>query len=83
MYKPSLGAISNLEDLTSAVQSELNKISAVLQEHRVIVNMIAVEPAKPQELELVCADGTNWNPGHGRGLYIYLDGNWKKVTHGS
>lgn len=36
------------------------------------------EPAKLLTGMLVIADGTDWNPGAGRGVYVYLSG-WKKL----
>lgn len=36
----------------------------------------SVAPAKPRAGLLVEADGTNWNPGSGAGLYIYRAGAW-------
>ncbi len=38
-----------------------------------------VEPDKPREGVIVFADGTNWNPGSGRGLYQYVSGSWAKI----
>ncbi len=35
-----------------------------------------VAPAKPREGDLRYADGTNWNPGGGAGLYRYTSGAW-------
>ena len=35
-----------------------------------------VEPTRPQEGMLVSADGTNWNPGSGAGMYQYRAGAW-------
>lgn len=40
---------------------------------------LAVAPAKPREGMLVVADGTNWNPGSGKGAYEYLNGAWHKL----
>lgn len=37
-------------------------------------------PSKPQELMVRVADGTNWDPGKGAGLYIYLNGIWNKIA---
>lgn len=37
-------------------------------------------PSKPQELMVRAADGTNWDPGKGAGLYIYLGGIWNKIA---
>lgn len=30
-----------------------------------------VEPTKPRDGDPAHADGTNWNPGSGKGLYLY------------
>jgi hypothetical protein len=37
--------------------------------------VLNAEPDKPQVGQIVFADGTNWNPGSGRGLYYY-DSSW-------
>ena len=39
----------------------------------------AAEPSKPREGMLVVADGTNWNPGSGKGLYERKNGSWSKL----
>lgn len=36
-------------------------------------------PAKPREGMVVGADGTNWNPGGGKGVYAYYSGSWNKL----
>jgi hypothetical protein len=33
-------------------------------------------PAKPSEGVVYYADGTNWNPGHGEGPYVYRNSEW-------
>ena len=33
-------------------------------------------PAKPFVGLVAYADGTNWNPGSGEGLYVYKSGGW-------
>lgn len=38
-----------------------------------------VAPDKPREGMIRLADGTNWNPGSGIGLYQYLGGVWVKL----
>lgn len=38
-----------------------------------------VAPAKPREGMVRFADGTDWNPGSGRGLYSYVSGSWAKL----
>ena len=72
---------SSPEDLSAYLQSELDRISAV-------INNIAeghfdasfVEPTKLRAGDIKYADGTSWNPGSGEGLYIYFsNGNWSKL----
>lgn len=36
-------------------------------------------PSKPRAGMVKFADGTQWNPGQGRGLYLYTD-EWKAIT---
>lgn len=72
---------SDPKDLASYLQAELDRISAV-------VNNIAdghydesnAVPLKPRAGDVRYADGTNWNPGSGEGLYLYLStGAWSKL----
>lgn len=41
---------------------------------------IHLEPEKPREGQVVYADGTNWNPGQGSGLYTFNGTSWDKNT---
>lgn len=36
-------------------------------------------PLRPREPMIRFADGTSWNPGAGRGLYLYASGIWTKL----
>ncbi len=36
-------------------------------------------PAKLEEGMVVFADGTDWNPGSGQGIYAYYGGAWVKL----
>lgn len=38
-----------------------------------------VEPEKRRDGMVAFADGTNWNPGAGRGLYVRTGGAWVKL----
>lgn len=35
----------------------------------VSLRYLTVEPSKPQDGAVYCADGTSWNPGSGKGAY--------------
>jgi hypothetical protein len=37
------------------------------------------EPPKPRTGMVVLADGTDWDPGSGAGVYCYYDGSWNKL----
>lgn len=76
-YKP--GNIStNLETFPLQLQEELGRISAVLQ---VILASLPLDernaaPNKIWDGMLVRADGTNWDPGSGQGVYCYYNSAW-------
>lgn len=69
-----------MQELYTYIQQEFQALAREFQE------MDAVElrtrhtaPAKPREGMLVMADGTNWNPGAGIGVYAYIAGAWVKL----
>lgn len=37
------------------------------------------EPTKLREFMIAAADGTDWNPGSGQGVYAYYAGTWHKL----
>lgn len=43
------------------------------------VDFLDVAPTKPREGMIYGADGTNWNPGTGKGIYAYYGGAWVKL----
>jgi hypothetical protein len=46
---------------------------------RVEIEFLHVEPLKVFEGLTVGADGTDWNPGAGQGVYTYYAGGWNKL----
>lgn len=40
---------------------------------------LAVAPIRPRNGDLAYADGTNWNPHSGGGMYLYISSGWGKV----
>lgn len=57
--------------------SELLKISSALNALTAgHLDMTTVAPTKPREGDLRFADGNNWNPGSGKGAYIYYTAAW-------
>lgn len=61
---------------------ELQRLAASLAEFEVPLLRIVplhVAPTKLFEGLIANADGTDWNPGGGGGLYQYLSGAWVKL----
>lgn len=75
-YQPLMLPTTSLEDLTRAVNNELGLIAAELKKLDLVEYHSA--PTKPFQGLRVIADGTNWNPGSGRGVYWYdaSDASW-------
>jgi len=44
------------------------------------LDVLHVAPAKPREGLVVMADGTDWNPGAGKGVYVYYSSAWHYMT---
>ena len=64
------------------LQAELERLSVALHSLEIPTMLLvpqAVAPEKPREGLVAYADGTNWNPGAGAGLYEYRAGAWYKL----
>jgi len=70
-------------DLGQYVARELQKISDEFRTNQVEgieFKVWNVEPDKPRTGQAYYADGSDWNPSGGEGLYIYLSGGtWSKL----
>jgi hypothetical protein len=69
------------EDLPAYLREEFSRMSAVITNladgHYDESNTV---PSKPRAGDVRYADGTNWNPGSGEGIYLYLStGAWSKL----
>lgn len=58
------------ERLTDALESPFTHIS---------LSVLHSEPLRKFDGMVVLADGTDWNPGSGEGIYAYYGGSWKKL----
>lgn len=80
-YTPGTPPEKTPEDLAQYLQRELAAIARALLEHRVVsLEELNVEPEKPRDGMIARADGTNWNPGGGVGVYARVSGAWVKMT---
>lgn len=55
------------------IAAHLDMVSGVQLEE------LHVEPLKPRSGKIVLADGTDWDPGAGQGVYAYYAGAWNKL----
>ena len=78
-YQP--GSIpENPEYLGEFVIRELNKLGDIIYNvAQLRLEQTNVAPEKPRDGDIRYADGTNWNPGGGIGIYAYIGGSWTKL----
>ena len=69
-------------ELIRFLEDELQRIrfaiNAVDDGH---LDKINVAPTKPVEGDIRYADGTNWNPGLGAGIYFYNGSAWTRIGY--
>lgn len=81
IYEPSPTPYDFSNFRTWAAQ-QLRRVADVLRTptvQGVHFDTLHVEPARRSDGDIVLADGTDWNPGAGAGLYIRLSGTWVKL----
>ena len=81
VYVPSVyRGEASAEELKRYLEYELMAISRNFSETVALeLRPIHAEPPKPREGMVVFADGTDWNPGAGKGVYTFLTGAWSKL----
>ena len=73
--------MEDLDDVITWVTDELRAIAGELRETiELELRLRGAAPTKPREGMIVAADGTNWNPGGGKGIYAYLGTAWVKLS---
>lgn len=80
-YIPDPAApLNEVPELRKFVENELGKIARaftlVLPSQ---IEFLHMEPSKLREGMIVGADGTDWDPGSGKGVYAYYSGAWNKL----
>ena len=82
-YEPeNLGTYSDEEisQLVEILSRELNRVSiGFTNVSSLLLEELHVAPAKPRTGLTVLADGTNWNPGAGQGVYTFYNNTWNKL----
>jgi hypothetical protein len=80
-YEPPQQSIAP-DDIPAFLLKELQKIQAVLSNlstESINIPLRAAEPERYEEGMIVGADGSNWDPGSGSGLYQLRSGAWVKI----
>lgn len=80
-YHPTKPTINNLDGLRQWLEDELAAIQTEFNAQTRLIPLVQVHraPDRPREGMLVSADGTDWNPGAGAGIYEYRGGGWHKL----
>ena len=69
-----------VEDLGGYVVSELKRLGSILLNLSIFrLEPVHIEPARPRKGDIRYADGTDWNPGAGEGIYWYNGTAWAKL----
>lgn len=79
-YRP--GPIADVESLPARLSTELLSIAAAFDEVECYSTRFVelhTEPARRFTGLTVLADGTDWNPGSGAGVYTYYGAAWHKL----
>lgn len=80
VYRPTQPSVNDLDGLQNWLAFELDRIAHEFSETTALeLRPINAAPKRPREGMIVCADGTNWNPGSGAGAYEYKGGAWVKL----
>lgn len=69
---------SDAADLPAYIQRELSRVAATFDDvlEYVYLKVWNAVPPKPRDGRIYFADGTNWDPGSGRGYYGYSNATW-------
>jgi len=81
-FLPSSTSATTVADLRNWISNELVRVSNAFttSSQTTTLLVLTAAPAKPQIGQVVFADGSNWNPGSGRGLYYYDTGGWVHIA---
>ena len=79
-YSPENLPVEEAPKLVEKLVNEFRKIFEVVNSPpAALLEELNVAPKKPRTGLTVLADGTNWNPGTGQGVYTYYAGAWHKL----
>ena len=80
VYEPLPILAHDVPSLQRAVAEELRQVAAATT---IDLLALAVKHAEPDKVFvglIAYADGTDWNPGSGEGVYVYKTGGWTFIA---
>lgn len=69
------------EDITRSVNEEFERLNDALESpftHQ-LLEVLHTEPSRKFEGMVAMADGSDWNPGSGKGVYVYYSSAWNRL----
>jgi hypothetical protein len=57
----------------------MRQLDLIASEELHDLDVLHAAPTKVRIGRMVYADGTDWNPGSGEGVYVYTSGGWSKL----
>jgi hypothetical protein len=82
MYKPTPIPADSPPSLRAWLAEQVRHIADTLVAPSVTtlhLETLYIEPARPYDGDVVLADGVEWNPGSGAGVYARISGAWVKL----
>lgn len=81
IFKPGITPTTVSHEMQVYLNSTFQQISYCIQMLAAgHLDVTYKAPAKPRDGMIRFADGTSWNPGGGRGVYVYVSGTWTKMS---
>lgn len=79
-YSPKPAPSSVPDNIRDYIEQELVAISRELQETVAVdLRPVHAEPTRPRDGMIIYADGTDFDPGSGEGVYARENGSWVKL----
>lgn len=79
-YPEPIASVENAQQLSTYMYGEFLRISATFEVALTRrVEFLHAAPERVEEGMVHGADGTNWNPGAGQGVYVYYNSTWNKL----
>ena len=76
---PDIQTFEDLNEYLIDLENRIEEAFKLGEFESINLNKLTVAPDKPRDSDVINADGTNFNPGSGSGLYLYNGTIYEKV----